>query len=113
LSFAAPVSALAPASPSIPAQRASALAYLAAAAASGMSVTQLRAHIRGSQRTERTEQRELSIAAYGAVFDFHRFATRELASVSDCKPERARMILADLGQSSLDYIAALQRIAAI
>ena len=102
-----------PASPSIPAQRVSALAYLQAAAAGSMSVTQLRAHIRGSQRTERTEQRELSIAAYGAVFDFHRFATRELASVSDCKPERARMILADLGQSSLDYIAALQRIAAI
>jgi hypothetical protein len=111
--FCASAPPSAPASPNIPAQRLSALTYLQTAASSGMSVTQLRAHIRGSQRTERTEQRELSIAAYGAVFDFHRFATRELATVADCKPERARMILADLGQSSLDYIAALQRIAAI
>jgi hypothetical protein len=77
-----------------------------------MTLTQLRAHIRGSQRTERPEQRELSLAAYSAVFDFHRFATRELAAVADMKPERARMIIADLGQTSLDFIAALQRIAA-
>jgi hypothetical protein len=47
------------------------------------------------------------------VFDFHRFAARELAAIADLKPERARMILADLGQESLDFLAALQRVAAI
>lgn len=103
--------------PSLPAesspQRALALRYLNDAAAQQMSVSQLRAHIRGAQRTAKPEQRELSLAAYSAVFDFHRFAARELAAISDLKPERARMILADLGQESLDFISALQRTAAI
>jgi len=94
------------------ASRNAAVAYLRTAEASGMTLTQLRAHIRASQRTEQPVQREIAIAAYSAVFDFHRFAARELAAIADLKPERARMILADLGQESLDFLAALQRVAA-
>lgn len=95
-----------------PTQRTAALAYLRTADASGMTLTQLRAHIRASQRTEQPVQRELSLAAYSAVFDFHRFAARELSTIAYLQPERARMILADLGQESLDFLAALQRVAA-
>ena len=88
-------------------------AYLLKAASDGLSVTQLRAHIRTSRQTEKREQRELALAGYSVVFDFHRFAARELPLVAAYSPDRARLVLADLGQAPLDYIAALQRAAAI
>jgi hypothetical protein len=88
-------------------------AYLLRAASDGLSVTQLRAHIRTSRQTEKREQRELALAGYSVVFDFHRFAARELPLVAAYSPERARLVISDLGQTSLDYIAALQRAATI
>jgi hypothetical protein len=94
-------------------QRASALAYLAEADRRGLTLSQFRAHIRQTQRTQKPEQRELALAAYSVVFDFHRFAARELAAIATLKPDRARMILSDLGSESLAFIAELQRLAAV
>lgn len=112
-----PTGGVPPSAPSVPSGGATtkAAAYLREAAAESLSVTQLRARIRATQRTTQetpAQTAPLDLASYSAVFDFHRYCARELPNLGRCSPERARVILADLGQEALDYIAALQSKAA-
>ncbi len=88
-----------------------AIGYLRIAHAQGMTVTALRRHIRTSQATEIPEEEQVEIAAYTAVFDFMRFAKRELDNVHDYSSQRAQQILDDLGAGTLSYIDALREIA--
>jgi hypothetical protein len=95
-----------------PAQLPRAIAYLKRAReGSGMSVTQLRRAIREEHATDHAEGKQAEFPSYGVVFEFRRFCARELDSVADYTPERARLIIADLGESTLSYLAALREIA--
>ncbi len=76
------------------------------------SVTQLRRHIRSSGGSEPSEPRQLEMEHYGAVQDFRRWCTQQLAQVQRYTPERARLVLTDLGESTLSYLDALRDIAA-
>ncbi len=90
-----------------------ALGYLHRALDEGLSVTALRMLIRAEGRTTTPPaEDELNLAAYSAVFDFMRFAKHELPSVASYTPERARLILDDLGSDTIAYIDAVRSIAA-
>lgn len=87
-----------------------AMGYLRVARERGLKVTEMRRYIRSSSATEPSEPKQMELAAYGAVFDFMRFAKRELDEVERYTPERAALILSDLGESTLSYIDALREI---
>lgn len=89
-----------------------AIAYLDRAHKEGLTYTQLRRVIRKEKVTEKPEPKQAELAHYSAVFDFMRFAKRELDKVSDYTPQQAKLILADLGEPTLSYIDALREIAA-
>lgn len=94
-----------------PDQRTRALAYLRTAHVGGMTVTQLRRHIRTSAATQTVEPAQTELAAYGWVFDARRWCEREMDKVHRYTPERASLILSDMGESMLSYIDALRDIA--
>lgn len=75
------------------------------------TVAPLRRYIRSSSATQTVEPTQPELAAYGAVFEFMRWAKRELDRVESYTPERAALILSDLGDSTLSYIDALRDIA--
>jgi hypothetical protein len=91
---------------------ATACAYLTRAETDQLTVTKLRAEIRSTQRTTPVEQRDLAFAPYAVVFDFRRFAAREMQTIDKLTPERARLVLADLGSETLAYLDALRSVAA-
>jgi hypothetical protein len=95
-----------------PRQSERALAYLRLAEERSMTLTQLRRHMRSSGVTEPVETMQLDLAQYSAVFDFRRWAQGELDKLPNYTPERARVILVDIGESTLSYIDALRAIAA-
>ncbi len=97
-----------------PQQLTRALAFLTRAASEGLSVTQLRMLIREQGRTTTTPAPDqLDLASYSVVFDFMRYAKRELQAVHTYTPERARMVLHDLGgEAFLAYADALRARAA-
>ncbi len=88
-----------------------ALSYLRVAHKEGWKYTQLRRHIR-SLDAVLPEERQLELSAYSAVFAFMRFAKRELQEVHTYTPERASLILADLSESTFEYLDALREISA-
>lgn len=96
-----------------PEQLSRAVAFLLHAQQHDLTFTQLRRHIRSSYPGEAPEPRQMELAQYNAVFDFMRFAKRELDDVHTYTPERARMVLADLGEAALSYIDALRKIAKV
>ena len=94
-----------------PGQLDRAIAYLNRAHQQGLSVTGLRRLIRSENATETPEPRQMTLAGYSAVFDFMRYAKRELNNVPNYTREQARLILRDLGESTLSFIDALREIA--
>lgn len=94
-----------------PKQLERALGFLRYAFEHKLSVTQLRRHIRASHASEPAEPEQLEIASYAVVFDFMRWCKRELQQVHTYSPDRARLILSDLGQATFDYIDALRELA--
>lgn len=94
-----------------PNQRKRALDYLRTAHKGGMTVTQLRRHIRTNAATQSVEPAQTEMAAYGWIFDARRWCEREMEKVNRYTPERAALILSDMGESMLSYIDALRDIA--
>ena len=91
-----------------------ALDYLRRARDGDWSLSQLRLTIRREQATEQPDaptQADLDLARYGAVFTFRAFAAAELPNAATLTPERAQMILSDLGDAP-KYIDALRERAA-
>ena len=87
-----------------------ALGYLTLAREREWRYTELRRFIRTRDAVP-AAPRQMELAQYGAVFDFMRFAKRELQEVHNYSPERARIILADLGESTFLYLDALRALA--
>lgn len=92
-----------------PSQLKRALAYLQTAEINHWSHTQLRRHIRASQATEAPDTSQTEFAGYGAVFDFRRYIQHE--AEHPITPERARLLLQDIGQDTIDFIDRLREVA--
>lgn len=89
-----------------------AMKYLTRAASENLSVSALRALIRRDSATAPSHKPDqLNLADYAPVLDIMRYAARELPRVSTYSPDRARAILADLGEAPA-YIDALRARAA-
>jgi len=93
-----------------PKQLQRALAYLQAAHAHAWTHTQLRRHIRSSQAQEKPDTTQTAFAGYGSVFDFRRYMQQEAAQ--PITPDRARLLLADIGEDTLEFIDRLRITAA-
>ena len=77
------------------------------------TVTALRRYIRASQATEQPSDKQQShLDGYGCVFDFRRYAARELECIATYTPERAALLLADIGDEAIRFIEELRSIAA-
>ncbi len=61
--------------------------------------------------TETMEARQTDLALYSAVFEFRRYAKRELGHITSFTPERARLILYDLGDETILFLDALRALA--
>jgi hypothetical protein len=83
-----------------------AVAYLESAVAHHWSHTGLRRHIRSSQATELPDTTQSEFNGYGAIFDFRRYIQHQ--STTPLTPERARLLLNDIGQETLDFIDRLR-----
>jgi hypothetical protein len=81
--------------------------FLTHAQVHGLTVTELRRHIRASQATHQPEPKQLEMAHYSAVFEAMRFAKRELPLVQSYTLERCALILEDLGDTPA-YVDALR-----
>lgn len=92
-----------------PKQLPRALAYLQTAALNHWSHTQLRRHIRSSQSTESPDTTPPQFQGYGIVFDFRRYIQHE--SAHPITPERARLLLNDIGEDTLQFIDTLRSMA--
>ena len=88
-----------------------AVELLLKASGGGMSISDFRRHIRTTYATETRAPRQTDLALYSAVFEFRRYAKREIETIDSFTPERARLILADLGEESLLFIDALRALA--
>lgn len=88
-----------------------ALDYLRLAEEQQLSVSGLRRHIRTAQATEQPTAKQTEIAEYSAVFDFRRYAAREVKQIESYTKERAELVLADIGDETCAFIDALRRIA--
>lgn len=86
-----------------------ALAYLQTAALNHWSHTQLRRHIRSSQAQEFPDTTQTHFQGYGAVFDFRRYIQHE--SQHPITPERARLLLQDIGEDTLSFLDTLRSLA--
>lgn len=89
-----------------------ALTMLRKAAGGAMNVSDFRRYIRGSTATSPKEGKQTELALYSAVFEFRRWARREKDHLDEYSPERARMVVADLGQETLIFLDALRQRAA-
>lgn len=89
-----------------------ALAFLQVASRESLSITALRKHIRGAQITEQADETQVEAALlnYGAVFEFERFAGRELDHMETYTAERAAAVLADLSKT-VSFLARLRALA--
>ena len=80
-------------------------------AAGGMTISDFRRHIWTHHATKAREPRQTDLALYSAVFEFRRYAKRELSHITEFKPERACLSLYDLGEETLLFIDALRSLA--
>lgn len=90
-----------------------AMAFLRMAHENKWSVSQLRLYIRKASADERDEplQDDLSLVRYASVFAFRRFAAEELKAMDQMDPDRAALILSDLGEA-VEFIEQLKTKAA-
>lgn len=88
-----------------------AVAYLRTAQEQGLSYTVLRRTIRLSTTTTVIEPTQPELADYSIVFDFMRYTRNQLPHLATYTPERARIVLADLGECSVQFIEQLKAIA--
>lgn len=76
-----------------------------------LTVSALRRHIRQSSRIHSAQRNNSTLALYAPVFAFRRFAKAQTKAKSQITKQRARLILADLGEDVPNLITTLQRIA--
>jgi hypothetical protein len=93
----------------LPKARTVALAYLTQAAAHSWSVGQLRKAMRAAHATPE-QPTTTQATGYSVVYDLRRFATKELPGVPRWSPERAKLVLADMGPAA-EFIEQIRRIA--
>ena len=91
-----------------PRQLQRAIAHLRAAQNDSLSVSELRRLIRSSSVTEHPDSTQTEFEGYGVVFEFRRFAARELPNLSSITPERASLLLSDIGDDALAFIDGLR-----
>ncbi len=85
-----------------------ALGYLRIAHTDNLTYTQLRRLIRTQQAADTPpEPEQPNLSGYSIIFDFMRYARTQLPSVASYTPERAALILHDLGDA-LAFIDALR-----
>lgn len=87
-----------------------ALAYLQTAAINHWSHTELRRHIRSAQAAESPDTMQTEFTGYGAIFDFRRYMQKEAGH--PITPERAKLLLNDIGPDTLRFIDELRTIVA-
>lgn len=93
-----------------PKQLQRALAYLQTASLNHWTHTQLRRHIRSSQSIEQPDSTQSEFEGYSVIFDFRRYIQHE--STHPITPDRARLLLQDIGLETLDFLDRLRTIAA-
>ena len=98
--------------PSSPNAIARAIVYLDHCVHHSLTVSKLRQHIRQSTRIHSKQSDKSAISSYSPVFAFRRFAKAQVKDNTRITKQRARIILADLGDDVPRLLSTLQRIAA-